>query len=75
MERIVTYRKNRRRKRKKRIQYLVKWSGYGYDENTWKTKTELADVSDLLKTYWDRTGKPAERGRKPKNEGRSRKQR
>jgi hypothetical protein len=57
--------------------YLVKWKGYGDDENTWEPKTNLSHASELVKAF-DATKKasggaktasgaePKKRGRKPK---------
>jgi hypothetical protein len=60
--------------------YLVKWKGYGDDENTWEPKTNLSHAPDLVKAF-DAKKKAAGRtktaastkkkrpGRKPKAKG------
>jgi hypothetical protein len=34
--------------------FLVKWVGYGHEENTWETYEQMADIGpDLLRKYYD----------------------
>jgi hypothetical protein len=34
--------------------FLVKWVGYGHEENTWETYEHIADIGpDLLRKYYD----------------------
>jgi len=37
--------------RNKRLEYLVKWAGYGHEHNTWEPKANLVNCSDLLKEF------------------------
>lgn len=41
-----------KRKENNRIQYLIKWKGYGSSKNTWEPKTELIkDIPDMIKEF------------------------
>lgn len=31
--------------------YLVKWEGYGSDQNTWEPVQNLSNVKDMIKRY------------------------
>jgi len=39
------------RKRRKKIQYLVKWLGYGHEENTWEPIQNLKDAKEALALF------------------------
>ena len=39
------------RKQKKRIYYLVKWLGYGHEENTWEPIQNLKDAKEALTLF------------------------
>jgi Chromo (CHRromatin Organisation MOdifier) domain len=48
VERLVQKRIHKVRRRKI-VQYLVKWKGYPEDENTWENETDIHD--DLIKAF------------------------
>jgi transposase InsO family protein len=54
VERVLAHREVRFRKTT-RIQYLIKWVGYGVEHNTWEPEDNLTNCSELLKLYWDYT--------------------
>jgi hypothetical protein len=39
------------RRRGRGIQYLVKWKGYGHEENTWEPKSSLINAQEALKEF------------------------
>ena len=39
------------RKRRGKIQYLVKWKGYADHENTWQSTKDLENAKDILEDY------------------------
>ena len=41
------------RKRKGKMEYLVKWHGYSLDETTWEPLKNLAQVKGLIQQYHD----------------------
>jgi hypothetical protein len=53
VERLVRKRIRRAGKRKS-VQYLVKWTGYPEDENTWEDETDIHD--DLIKAFVEQKG-------------------
>lgn len=46
--------------------YLVKWKGYGEDQNSWVAQEDASNANDLIDLYWQKhkKGKPAATGRK-----------
>src|SRR5882762_4531551 len=40
------------RKRRNKTFYLVKWSGYGHEENTWEPLSNLKDAKEALSEFW-----------------------
>jgi hypothetical protein len=38
-------------KRGKRLEYYIKWKGYGQEENTWEPKANLANSPELVCTF------------------------
>lgn len=52
----------------KQVLFLVKWKGYGEEENTWEPKKNLAQAKELLREYEaakKKETKTAKRGPKP----------
>lgn len=47
VDRIITHRPTQRRG----IEYLIRWKGYGPEEDVWRNTQELGDAPDLLKDY------------------------
>ena len=50
VEEITAHRKGK----KKQLQYLVKWLGYGSEDSTWEPAENLENSPRLLKEYWQR---------------------
>ena len=46
MEQVLSY--DGRRKK-----FLVKWLGYGHENNTWEPETNLRNSQELVQEYWD----------------------
>jgi len=46
IEQVINSRLNRGR-----LQYLVRWRGYGHEENSWITESDL-DAPDLIAKYY-----------------------
>ena len=47
--------------------YLVKWLGYGHENNTWEPEKKLASAAELMNEYWQvvrlRDENPAKEGK------------
>jgi len=41
------------RTRKDKLQFLVKWLGYGHEHNSWQNREDID--KDVLRTYWDKS--------------------
>jgi len=54
-----------RRVRAGHVQYLVKWKGYGSDEDTWEDQENCSNCDAAVRTF-DASHPPARRGRPPK---------
>ncbi|KAF8625034.1 hypothetical protein AX17_006948 [Amanita inopinata Kibby_2008] len=37
-----------------RMGYLVKWKGYGEEENSWVDENDAGNADELIKTFWSR---------------------
>ncbi|KAK0752450.1 hypothetical protein B0T18DRAFT_404900 [Schizothecium vesticola] len=46
----------RHRQGTKATEFLVKWEGWGYEHNVWKTSWELRHAQGLIGEYWARIG-------------------
>ncbi|KAF7335573.1 Chromatin-associated protein swi6 [Mycena venus] len=42
---------------KKKFGYLVKWKGYGSDQNSWVAEADAGNATDLIDAYWDQRNK------------------
>ena len=40
------------------LQFLVKWEGYGYEENSWVSEQDVMAPDKLHKFYWIHPGAP-----------------
>ena len=47
----------KKRRRGRRIEYLVKWQGYPLEEATWEPLENLERADDTIQEYEDRTNK------------------
>ena len=54
VERILDH-----RKRGRRMQFLVRWSGYGAEHDAWEPEDNLINCPDRLKEYWEFIGRRA----------------
>jgi len=41
------------RTRKDKLQFLVKWLGYGYEHNSWQNREDID--KDVVRAYWDKS--------------------
>ena len=46
------------RLRRGRLEYLVKWKGYGYEHNTWVPERDMAAKDLVSKFHWDHLKAP-----------------
>jgi hypothetical protein len=53
VETILSHR-DKKRGRGTTREYLVKWTGYGPEHNTWEPERHLSNCPDSIKAYWDR---------------------
>jgi RNase H-like domain found in reverse transcriptase/Reverse transcriptase (RNA-dependent DNA polymerase)/Integrase zinc binding domain/Chromo (CHRromatin Organisation MOdifier) domain/Retroviral aspartyl protease len=65
VERVLMHREIKYRKSTK-LQYLIKWVGYGVEHNTWEPKENLTNCDELIKIYWDYMSKCAKSKAVPK---------
>ncbi|KAJ8106400.1 hypothetical protein ONZ43_g7077 [Nemania bipapillata] len=61
IEIIMRHRINRT---KDGFDYLVKWKGYGHEDNWWRSEWQLRTARELVEEYWDRHGGRPELGAK-----------
>jgi hypothetical protein len=40
------------RRRRGRLQFLIKWKGYGHEENTWESKADVKNAPEEIKKYY-----------------------
>lgn len=52
----------------KQVLFLVKWKGYGEEDNTWEPRTNLTNAKELLKEY-EATKKKEEKAAKAAKKG------
>ena len=57
METVLDHKEVRRGKQRK-LEYLVKWLGYGNEHNTFEPANNLANAADEVRRYWQ--SKPPE---------------
>lgn len=55
------------RKKKNRKEYLIKWSGWTKEHNTWEPEENLANVQQLISEFHDKEHNKKKKGRKAKN--------
>ncbi|RWA09357.1 hypothetical protein EKO27_g5767 [Xylaria grammica] len=53
---IETILKHRLDRQRTGFQYLVKWKGYGHEDNWWRSEWQLRNSKDLVEEYWVRKG-------------------
>jgi hypothetical protein len=41
-------------KRGDKLEYLIRWKGYGHEHDTWEPEENCANSSELITEYWDR---------------------
>jgi hypothetical protein len=41
-------------KRGDKLEYLIRWKGYGHEHDTWETEENCSNSSDLITEYWNR---------------------
>jgi hypothetical protein len=39
------------RKIRGKMKYLVKWQGYGHEDNTWQTAQQLKDAPEIMAAF------------------------
>ncbi|KAI0038334.1 hypothetical protein FA95DRAFT_1505820 [Auriscalpium vulgare] len=47
------------RRRARRVEYLVRWKGFGPEDDTWQSAADLRNASQILRAY--RSANPAAR--------------
>lgn len=53
VEEILTHKPKGRKKTDPRVKFLIKWKGYGEENNTWEPYKNLKNAHAALDEYWD----------------------
>jgi hypothetical protein len=61
VEIILLHRKTRSGK----LEYYVKWLGYGPEHCSWEPEANLTNCAKKIATYWEKTGEPAKSSTRP----------
>ena len=54
VEEILSHEPRAKTKSDNKVKFLVKWQGFGHENNTWEPFKNMKNAPDLLKEYWDR---------------------
>ena len=52
VDRVLDHR-DRWRGRKSVREYLIRWTGYGPEHNTWEPQSNMAGATEAIAAYWD----------------------
>jgi hypothetical protein len=45
-------------KKSRKLRWLVKWKGYGYEDNTWEPRENLTHCRSALETFYQKNQGP-----------------
>ena len=54
MEEILSHEPRSKTKSDNKVKFLVKWKGFGHENNTWEPFKNMKNAPVSLKEYWDR---------------------
>ena len=54
MEEILSHEPRSQTKSDNKVKFLVKWKGFGHENNTWEPFENMKNAPVSLKEYWDR---------------------
>ena len=54
VEEILSHEPRAKTKSDNKVKFLVKWRGFGHENNTWEPFKNMKNAPDSLKEYWDR---------------------
>ena len=54
VEDILTHKPMGRKKTDPKVKFLIKWHGYGHENNTWEPYRNLKNATAALNEYWDK---------------------